>query len=293
LHRQAPLMPWARLDDGLIDHPKFNELMMEPDGWAAFGFWAAMLIWANKHTRKPGKVPGLLKRADVAAMDRANSGRFAGLLVKVALWDLHDDGWLIHDFAVYLPRQETSEVRSEAGRKGGQASGRARKEAQSLRDEAQSFDAEAGASISRSKTQANTGYGKGSSKQVQVVGGTSLVAENRADVERLCLQLADAVEGNGSRRPNITQAWRDACRLLLDKDKRTEEQVAACIRWCQDDEFWHANILSMPKLREKYDQLRLKAQRDQRGSTTESTGTTRARQALEAGQRLTEREGQA
>jgi hypothetical protein len=31
------------------------------------------------------------------------------------------------------------------------------------------------------------------------------------------------------------------------------------IRWCQADEFWRGNILSMPKLREKYDQLRLKA----------------------------------
>jgi hypothetical protein len=151
-------MPWAKLDDGLIDHPKFNELLEEPDGWAAFGFWSAMLIWANKHTRKPGKAPGLLKRADVSRMDRANSGKFAGLLVKVGFWELRDDGWQIHDFEQYLPKPETSATRAEAGRKGGLE--RARKQAQSLEAEAQSLDAQAGASFASSKTQANAGYGK-------------------------------------------------------------------------------------------------------------------------------------
>ena len=50
---------------------------------------------------------------------------------------------------------------------------------------------------------------------------------------------------------------------MLDRDGRTEEQVSTAIDWCQDNEFWRANILSMPKLREKYDQLRMQAMRDQ------------------------------
>jgi len=83
----------------------------------------------------------------------------------------------------------------------------------------------------------------------------------RVDVEQLCTHLADRIEGNGSKRPNITGKWRDAARLLLDKDGRTVEQVLKAIDWCQDDQFWCANVLSMPKLRAKYDQLRLAAQR--------------------------------
>ncbi len=83
----------------------------------------------------------------------------------------------------------------------------------------------------------------------------------RDDVDRLCDHLADRIEGNGSRRPAITQGWRDAARLLLDRDGRTETQVHTCIDWCQDDEFWRANILSMPKLRKQYEQLRLQALR--------------------------------
>jgi hypothetical protein len=83
----------------------------------------------------------------------------------------------------------------------------------------------------------------------------------RADVDRLCEHLADRITANGSRRPSVTAKWRDAARLLLDKDGMTEQQVHAAIDWSQDSEFWRANILSMPKLREKYDQLRQQAKR--------------------------------
>jgi hypothetical protein len=81
----------------------------------------------------------------------------------------------------------------------------------------------------------------------------------REDIERLCQHLADRIEQNGSKRPTVNASWRRQCRLLLDKDGRTEEQVRKAIDWSQADPFWMANILSMPKLRERYDQLRLKA----------------------------------
>lgn len=86
----------------------------------------------------------------------------------------------------------------------------------------------------------------------------------REDVERLCRHLADRIEANGSRRPAIGKRWRDAARLLIDKDGRTEAQVMTAIDWCQQDEFWHRNILSMPKLREHYDRLRLAWQAERR-----------------------------
>ena len=81
----------------------------------------------------------------------------------------------------------------------------------------------------------------------------------RDDVERICQRMADRIEGNGAKRPTITKGWRDAARLLIDKDGHTEAQVLWLIDWATADEFWRANILSLPKLREKFDQLRLKA----------------------------------
>jgi hypothetical protein len=86
-------------------------------------------------------------------------------------------------------------------------------------------------------------------------------APPRDDIERLCTHLADRIEGNGSNRPEIGQKWRDAARLMLDRDGRAEQKVHDAIDWCQDDEFWRTNVMSMPKLREKYEQLRLQAQR--------------------------------
>jgi hypothetical protein len=81
----------------------------------------------------------------------------------------------------------------------------------------------------------------------------------REDVERLCVQLADRIEGNGSKRPAITQRWRDSARLMLDLDKYTEQQIRTAIDWCQGNEFWRRNVMSMPKLREQYERLRLEA----------------------------------
>lgn len=102
---------------------------------------------------------------------------------------------------------------------------------------------------------------------------------DRADVERICAYLADRIAANGSRRPTVSRKWRQAARLMLDRDGRTEDQVIRAIDWCQDDEFWRGNVLSMPKLRDQYDRLRLAAQRktpsngvavrEQRPSTTD------------------------
>jgi hypothetical protein len=95
---------------------------------------------------------------------------------------------------------------------------------------------------------------------------TSVVFD--ADVERLCILLADLVEANGSKRPKITHRWLQECDRLLRLDGKTPEQVERAIRWCQASAFWRANILSMPKLREKFETLRLqaKAEREQRGN---------------------------
>ena len=113
--------------------------------------------------------------------------------------------------------------------------------------------------------------------------------DERGDVTRICSHLADSIEANGSKRPNITKDWRDAARLMLDRDGRTEQQVHTAIDWCQSDEFWRSNVLSMPTLRKQYDKLRLQAQRG-RGrhppDAVQSTGAARAQQAIEAGQRV-------
>lgn len=84
----------------------------------------------------------------------------------------------------------------------------------------------------------------------------------RDDVMGLCVRLQQGIVFNGSKEPTISKGWLDAARLLLDKDGRTFDAALRLIDWCQQDTFWKANILSMPTFREKYDQLRLAANRE-------------------------------
>ena len=58
----------------------------------------------------------------------------------------------------------------------------------------------------------------------------------REDVDRSCERLAEHIEANGGKRPAITKGWRDAARLLIDRDGRTEDEAARLIDWCQRDE---------------------------------------------------------
>ncbi|MET9467402.1 hypothetical protein ABZY44_21865 [Streptomyces sp. NPDC006544] len=101
--------------------------------------------------------------------------------------------------------------------------------------------------------------GDGLSEAAEPLGAT--ITELRTDVEQACSLLADLIEENGSRRPAVTREWRDAARLLIDKDAVPFEDVLGAIRWSQANDFWRANVLSMPKLRKQYDTLRLQAKR--------------------------------
>jgi hypothetical protein len=85
--------------------------------------------------------------------------------------------------------------------------------------------------------------------------------DQREDVDRICRYLAEWIVRNGSKKPTITKKWRDEARLLIDRDGRPLDEIREIIAWSQKNDFWKANIHSMPKLRQKYDQLRLQAQR--------------------------------
>ena len=93
---------------------------------------------------------------------------------------------------------------------------------------------------------------------------------NRDDVQRLCDHLADRMVTNGCKRPTITKACRDAARMMLDRDERTEPQVHAAIDWCQSHDFWSTTIHSMSKLRRQYEQLRMQAARDEKQKQAQS-----------------------
>jgi hypothetical protein len=80
-------------------------------------------------------------------------------------------------------------------------------------------------------------------------------------VDELCKLLADEIASNDPNglRPNVTDTWRNQCRLMIEKDGREPDKIRKAILWCQRDSFWHSNIKSMPTLREKYATLSARA----------------------------------
>lgn len=95
-----------------------------------------------------------------------------------------------------------------------------------------------------------------------VAGERRDLNEGRDDVDRLCEHLSDRLtERDVKHNPKI-KAWRDAARLMIDADGRTEQQIHNMIEWSSQHHFWHPVIHSMPKLRVQYDQMREQALRD-------------------------------
>lgn len=87
-----------------------------------------------------------------------------------------------------------------------------------------------------------------------------------AEIFDACNLLADLIQDNGFKRPQVSDRWLQDMDRLNRIDGKTWEQIESAIRWCQNDEFWRTNILSPAKLRKQYDRMRLQAQRDQKQS---------------------------
>lgn len=80
---------------------------------------------------------------------------------------------------------------------------------------------------------------------------------------KLALYLFAKIKQNNPEHKSLTdsqkQKWADSIRLMIERDKRTPQQIHNMIDWCQADDFWKQNILSTAKLRKQYDTMRPKA----------------------------------
>lgn len=85
------------------------------------------------------------------------------------------------------------------------------------------------------------------------------ISVDNSDECRLAGLLLDEIKTRNPkhRKPDM-QKWAKHIGLLINRDKRTPEEIEKVILWCQKDSFWQLNILSTKKLREKFDQLFLK-----------------------------------
>ena len=80
------------------------------------------------------------------------------------------------------------------------------------------------------------------------------------------------------KQPNL-QKWSKTASVMLRRDNRSTETIKDVIRWCQNDEFWQNNILSMDKLRKQFDQLEMKMNSNGNGKPSVAERTTPASMA--------------
>ena len=86
--------------------------------------------------------------------------------------------------------------------------------------------------------------------------GTDATETTNPDAEALSHYLADRIRTNGNKVRTVGKRWHDAMDRLIRIDGYTPEQIRQVIDWSQGNEFWAPNILSAPKLREKFDTLK-------------------------------------
>lgn len=258
-------MGWAKFDDQFTDHPK----VVSAGPMAELLAMRAVIHCARYET------DGHVQAAQLSrlALGITSPKRQVKALVDVGLWDEDADsnGWWVHDFLDYHPsRAEKDEDRARARER--MAKARAKKE---RRSSGSSADVQA-------NTQENSGRSSDNPDPAppEVPNGTSPdppeVSDEARDLTRL---LAQRVQENGFKVPDPSRKahadWLKAADLLLRKDAVAVAEARKVAEWATSDEFWRANVRSMPKFREQYPQLRLRWLNDQGrgGGKPRSVGT--------------------
>jgi hypothetical protein len=88
------------------------------------------------------------------------------------------------------------------------------------------------------------------------------------------LLYSEILKNNPNHKKPDLKSWANSFRLMMERDKRTFENLKIIIQWCQADSFWYANILSADKLRKQYDQLYSKMQQQNSLKPTKSNSRT-------------------
>jgi hypothetical protein len=266
---------WFKVDDSFHSHPKV--LAADP---AALGLWVVAGAWCGANLTD-GFVPD-----HVLPRLLPDPAELAQQLVTCGLWRRSKGGYRFHDWGDYNPNSSAVKKERDAARDRmrklranrkpkGQAANGSGEQQPNVRE---NFAARSQPRPDPTRSSSNEELEKASPSTSEIATRPSDTAIERPEIERICEHLADRIEANGAKRPTITKKWRDAARLMLERDNRTEEQIRGAIDWSQDSEFWRANVMSLPKLREKYDTLRLQAQRD-RGANGSVVSIDRRQQA--------------
>jgi hypothetical protein len=224
-------MTWIRIDDTLPDHPKLIGL---PDN--AFRLYITVLCYSSRYLTD-GFIPS-------PVADRLGHAGVFGELNVVGLIEPLDDGWQICNYSEYQSTKADVEEKKLHNRERTKRWRAQKRGNADVTGEKQIGDTDV--TIPHTPTPTHT--------------PTPNIVTDPIHKE-LAEYLAQRIIGNGSRPPIVTNSWINDIRLMIERDHRTVQDIRQMIDWCQDDPFWRSNILSPSKLRAKFDQMRLNAEK--------------------------------
>lgn len=247
-------MSWFKVDDKFHTSEPVKRIPRAVR-MGAIGLWTLAGSWSSDHL-KDGYVPEFMVE------ELGGTSEQAAALVEVKLWRRVRDGYRFNKWDEWQQTREQVEANRQA-EKDKKAAWRARKAGKAV-------TAARGPEGVPEMSTGDTSVRPGSVPSIPTrpdptINNSSSETPPRPDVERLCSLLVELIVANGGRKPNVTKGWRDAARLLLDRDGVSMAEALRVMRWSQSDAFWRSNVLSMPTFREKFDQLRLKSQGGQPG----------------------------
>ena len=261
-------MTWARMDDAMGEHRKTRRLL-KAGGLDAFGLHSlAILNCARYLTDGFVEEEFVEETLDAAKVRGKARDRITDKLEEIGQWIACPGGWMIHDYLDHNPSRADVEARraADAERKARGRGSESRRSPQGVRPDSARTDAGVREESARPDP----------ALPVPTRPDPSLSEPSRPDVDKVCHLLADLIQRNDPKAKvdPASKRWRDAARLLIDNDRRTVDEIEQVIRWCQADQFWQSNVLSMPKLREKFQQLALRMRTEQLPVSRQGAGPT-------------------
>jgi hypothetical protein len=165
-------------------------------------------------------------------------------LEAAGLWEQDGAGWRIHDYLAYNNSKADVMASVEAKRMAGAKGAAAR-------------------------------WHKPKDAQIQIPSTTDPKEPFSSDVTELTQLLVASLRERGVKIPGDLRSWEQTADRLLRIDERPLDEAKAVLAFSQADSFWASNILSMPKFRAQYDQLRLKMQAPSGNGRREETTSER------------------
>lgn len=226
-------MTWIRIDDNFPDHPKIIGLSNH-----AFRTHIQGLCYCGRFL-----TDGFIPFAAINSMINEPENKPTDELESAGLWVRDDKGFHILNYQEYQSTKAEVEVIKT----------RNRERTQKWREKNRG-NADVTPLVQISNTDVT---GPPTPTPTPIV-----ITKENYIYQQLAHRLATQIEANGSKFPSITKQWINDIRLTIEVDGRTPAQMEYIIDWCQNDSFWRTNILSPSKLRAKFDQLRLNADKD-------------------------------